>query len=400
MKFYVSQQQYSVDVLREHFVAPVGALLTEAMESQAHVMQKMLEENADVVIKYPGSNMLYFSKPILYEPTRSGSKTYKRPMRREERETEKFIQQIGGQVTMDGQAKFKYYLGTVPYDDGNGRKHVMTIQNIGPNGRPCFRVGFVVDNENEFPTTGGKQRKKRTIFASSDEEDVDMEDSRPVASGGRALGGAAGGARKRASSGPLPDYTFHPDDFIEVKKVTVDNVLLVCAQADITKVWATAIVNAANESLSHGAGVAKAISDAAGPIVKEESKDWIRMHGKLLTGKAVAVTRAGKLSDHGTEYVIHVAGPQGVFEGWRELLYDAVMLALKTAEDRHCESVALPAISSGIFGCPVDKCAAVITQCGVDFAKTKPLAVRRILFVNIDKPTTKAMSNALMNVRI
>lgn len=105
-------------------------------------------------------------------------------------------------------------------------------------------------------------------------------------------------------------------------------------------------------------------------------------------------------SRHGTEYVIHVAGPTGANPKREELLRGAVMLALQQAEQLDCESVALPAISSGIFGYPLDECTRVIAQCGVDFARTKPRVVRRILFVNIDKPTATAMTNALMNVRI
>ena len=261
--------------------------------------------------------------------------------------------------------------------------NVMTIQNIGPNGRPFFRLAFVYDDA-------------------------------PVASGGRALGGAReGGVRKRASLPPaLPDYTFHPqppakspkqNNFKIIHELKAGDVWLVSGEGDITKVWATAIVNPANERLSHQAGVAAAISKAAGPgdnIVERQSRRWLNDNPDgLTTGKAVAVTEAGLMSRHGIEYVIHVTGPRKVL-GWQTLLYDAVMLALQKAEELNCETVALPAISSGIFGCPLDECTRVIAQCGVEFARTNPLAVRRILFVNIDTPTATAMSNALMNVRI
>ena len=106
------------------------------------------------------------------------------------------------------------------------------------------------------------------------------------------------------------------------------------------------------------------------------------------------------MSNHGTYWVIHVTGPRGSNPRREQLLRGAVMLALRQAEELHCESVALPAISSGIFGYPLDECTRVIAQCGVEFARTNPRAVRRILLVNIDRPTATAMTTALMNVQI
>ena len=67
-----------------------------------------------------------------------------------------------------------------------------------------------------------------------------------------------------------------------------------------------AIVNAANELLNHGGGVALAISKAAGPSLQRESHAWVQKNGRVTTGKQVAYTGAGNLP---CKYVVHVVGP-------------------------------------------------------------------------------------------
>lgn len=101
---------------------------------------------------------------------------------------------------------------------------------------------------------------------------------------------------------------------------------------------------------------------------------------------------------NGIHYVIHVAGPKGRNPKRKEMLRGAVLLALRQAEELQCKSVALPAISSGIFGYPLDECTQVIAQSGVEFAKTNPLYLREIVFVNIDAKTASAMTGALRSV--
>lgn len=114
-------------------------------------------------------------------------------------------------------------------------------------------------------------------------------------------------------------------------------------KGDITKVKADVIVNAANEYLYHGGGVALAISRAGGPVVTEESKRWIKEHGKLNTTE-VAVTSAGKLN---AKWVIHAVGPRGTKP---ELLKKTIENVLDKAIELGAKSIALPAISCGIFG--------------------------------------------------
>jgi len=114
-----------------------------------------------------------------------------------------------------------------------------------------------------------------------------------------------------------------------------------------------AIVNAANGHLSHGGGVAGAIARAAGTTLDQESRKYVKDHGPVPTGSAV-VTTAGKLPYQG---VIHAVGPRMGDGQEEEKVASAVAASLACAHQRSWCSVAMPAISSGIFGVPVEICA-------------------------------------------
>ncbi len=123
-------------------------------------------------------------------------------------------------------------------------------------------------------------------------------------------------------------------------------------KGDITEIEADAIVNAANSYLEHGGGVAYAIVKKGGWKIQEESREYIRNHGPLKTGE-VAVTSAGKLK---AKYVIHAVGPIYGVEG-EEKLEESIRNSLKKAEELGIKSIALPAISTGIYGYPYEICA-------------------------------------------
>lgn len=122
---------------------------------------------------------------------------------------------------------------------------------------------------------------------------------------------------------------------------------------DIKEADVDAIVNAANGRLDHGGGVAAAIASAAGPALNEESRAHVRENGPVPTGEA-AVTTAGNLPHRG---VIHAVGPRQGEGDEEEKLTRAVAAALDRAAERDWSSVALPAISAGIFGVPYEICA-------------------------------------------
>jgi len=132
-------------------------------------------------------------------------------------------------------------------------------------------------------------------------------------------------------------------------------------QGDITYRDVDAIVNAANEHLQHGGGVAGAIVRKGGMSIQEES-DRI---GFTPVGTAV-ITGAGTLPAH---YVIHAVGPR-MGEGDEDnKLKNAVRSSLVLASQKGIKSISFPAISSGIFGFPKDRCAAILVKTAADFLK-------------------------------
>jgi O-acetyl-ADP-ribose deacetylase len=129
-------------------------------------------------------------------------------------------------------------------------------------------------------------------------------------------------------------------------------------QVDITIEQVDAIVNAANEHLQHGGGVAWAISKKGGSTIQKESDEWIRKHG-LVSHTQPAWTSGGLLP---AKYVIHAVGPiwQGGETNEDQKLDQAVTGSLRVADELKCSSIAFPAISTGIFGYPKDRAAGVI----------------------------------------
>jgi len=123
-------------------------------------------------------------------------------------------------------------------------------------------------------------------------------------------------------------------------------------QGDITEMKTDAIVNAANEHLILGAGVAGAIKRKGGPSIQEEC-DHI---GGTYVGGAV-ITGGGNLA---AKYVIHAVGPRMGEGNEDEKLQNAVANSLKLAEEKALQSVAFPAISTGIFGYPLNSCAKIM----------------------------------------
>jgi len=131
-------------------------------------------------------------------------------------------------------------------------------------------------------------------------------------------------------------------------------------QGDITKFPAEAIVNAANKYLEHGGGVALAIAKAAAgdpyeyiKISKEAMREQIGRN--YIEHGEVVVTPSLKMQKYGIKYVIHTVGPYcgGKWdENKKEKLKKAIFGALRKADELEVESIAFPAISAGIYGCP------------------------------------------------
>jgi O-acetyl-ADP-ribose deacetylase (regulator of RNase III) len=165
-----------------------------------------------------------------------------------------------------------------------------------------------------------------------------------------------------------------------------DGRVLRVALGDITEEDVDAIVNAANEQLAHGGGVAGAIVRAGGYEIQEESRQWIRKHGDVPTGGA-AITGAGNLK---ASYVIHAVGPVWGMGNEEALLAGAVRSALALAEEKGLQSVSLPAISTGIYGFPKPLGAHVILGVVQEYLdEHSGSSLREVRLCNVDSATSE-----------
>ncbi len=158
-------------------------------------------------------------------------------------------------------------------------------------------------------------------------------------------------------------------------------------QGDITRETTDAIVNAANEHLAHGGGVAGAISRAGGPAIQAEST----RKAPIATGEAV-ITTAGNLP---AKYVIHAVGPRGGGHESDLLLEAAVRSALHVAEQNKLQSIAFPAISTGIFGYPLHDCARIMTKVCAEWIRDPARHLETIRIVLFDRTAYHAFEQAL-----
>ena len=128
-------------------------------------------------------------------------------------------------------------------------------------------------------------------------------------------------------------------------------------EGDITRVAVDAMVNAANSALAGGGGVDGAIHRAGGPEIMRELDEIRRREGGCPTGSAVA-TSAGKLP---AKYVFHAVGPvyRDGTRGEAELLASCYRKCLALAKERGVKSISFPAISTGVYGYPMEEAAEV-----------------------------------------
>lgn len=156
-------------------------------------------------------------------------------------------------------------------------------------------------------------------------------------------------------------------------------------QGDITTVNVDVIVNAANSSLLGGGGVDGAIHRAAGPTLLEACRRVRQQQGDCPPGHAV-ITIAGDLP---AKAVIHTVGP--VWHGGDEhevrLLADAYRNSLMLAEANNYESIAFPAISTGVYGYPKAAAAEIAVNTVAAYLACHP-QLRRVVFVCFDEENT------------
>jgi O-acetyl-ADP-ribose deacetylase (regulator of RNase III) len=135
-------------------------------------------------------------------------------------------------------------------------------------------------------------------------------------------------------------------------KMKIGDTKIRLVKGDITELDVDAIVNAANEYLVLGSGVAGAIRRKGGPSIQKECD---RIGGTFVGG--AVITTGGNLK---ARHVIHAVGPRMGEGNEDEKLENAISNSLKVAEENGLKSIAFPAISTGVFGFPKDRCARIM----------------------------------------
>jgi O-acetyl-ADP-ribose deacetylase len=165
-------------------------------------------------------------------------------------------------------------------------------------------------------------------------------------------------------------------------------------RADITKISADAIVNAANSSLLGGGGVDGAIHRAGGPAILAECRKIVAKQGGCKTGDAV-ITTAGNLN---AKFVIHTVGP--VWNGGKnsepQKLANCYTNSLKLALANNCRSIAFPCISTGVYRYPIEDAAKVAVQTVRKSISSSENDIN-IIFVCFDEENYTAINDQINN---
>ncbi|XP_054980476.1 protein mono-ADP-ribosyltransferase PARP9 [Sorex araneus] len=193
-------------------------------------------------------------------------------------------------------------------------------------------------------------------------------------------------AQEGDSSDSLPVY----------RKLLAPGLELSVWKGDLTRHAVDAIVNAANENLLHGGGLAGALVKAGGYEIQQESQQYIFRYGSLSVGE-IAVTSPWRLP---CKCIIHAVGPQ-----WQELKREECIYFLQKAitnilnqvtASADIETVAIPALSSGIFGFPLFLCTEIIVRTIWTYFQKKQLAgnLKEIHLVSNEDATVNAFKRA------
>lgn len=159
-------------------------------------------------------------------------------------------------------------------------------------------------------------------------------------------------------------------------------------KGDITKLKVDAIVNAANNSLLGGGGVDGAIHRAAGP----ELLEYNRKLGGCKTGEA-KITPGFRLP---AKYIIHTVGP--IWQGGKahedQLLANCYQKSLKLAVENNIKSIAFPAISTGVYGFPLDRATEIAIRTVKEFLRDNDV-IEKVIFVCFDDRTYEVYKRLL-----
>lgn len=169
-------------------------------------------------------------------------------------------------------------------------------------------------------------------------------------------------------------------------ETTINNCVLELKSGDITEQETDAIVNAANCQLVLGGGVAGAIRMKGGDSIQEECSK----KAPIESGQAV-ITSAGNLK---ARHVIHAVGPR-MGEGDEDnKLKNATLSALIVADENKLRTITFPAISTGIFAFPMDKCAKIMLNAAIEYLQDET-NLERVVFCLYDNDAFQIFADEL-----
>lgn len=174
-------------------------------------------------------------------------------------------------------------------------------------------------------------------------------------------------------------------------QVQCDDKTLELVEGDITEQSTDAIVNAANSGLQLGAGVAGAICSKGGPEIQKECNQI----GGCPVGGAV-ITTSGNLK---ARHVIHAVGPRMGEGDEDEKLKNATLSSLKVADENNLQSIAFPAISTGIFGFPIDRCAEIMLSNTIAYLEGQT-RLEKVVFCLYGNEAYHTFETALQKLKI
>ena len=172
-------------------------------------------------------------------------------------------------------------------------------------------------------------------------------------------------------------------------KVKINKTTLELTQGDITDLDTDAIVNAANTALQLGGGVAGAIRRKGGQKIQRECNEI----GGTRVGGAV-ITTGGNLK---ARYVVHAVGPKHGEEHEDDKLKDATLNSLILADKHDLKSIAFPAISTGVFGFPKDRCATIMLSTTIAYLEG-PTRIERVVYCLYGQDTFEIFRHTLKSL--
>ncbi|KAM5281104.1 protein mono-ADP-ribosyltransferase PARP14-like [Ctenodactylus gundi] len=180
------------------------------------------------------------------------------------------------------------------------------------------------------------------------------------------------------------------------RREVAPGVTLIVQQGDLTQFSVDVVVNAANEDLKHIGGLAAALLKAAGPELQADCDQIVKREGQLLPGQAT-ISKAGKLP---CQRVIHAVGPRWLANDAPRCVYllqKAVKQSLLLADTHKFRSIAIPAVSSGVFGFPLHKCVeSIVLSIKEDLQHQRDgRTVKEIHLVDASEKTVKAFVEAV-----